>query len=78
MHLKISGFCVPGQRWSVDANARIVRTAIDVFGASNYPVDGVVDRMTDIFDGFKAIAAPYSIADRLALFYDNAVEVYRM
>lgn len=84
VHLKISGICIPGQRWSVEANAPVVHTAIDVFGvqrcsfASNFPVDGVVDRMTDIFDGFKAIAARYSIADRLALFHDNAVRVYGM
>lgn len=84
VHLKISGICIPGQRWSVEANTLVVRTAIEIFGAqrcsfaSNYPVDGVVDRMTDIFDGFKAIAAPYSIADRLALFYDNSVRIYRM
>lgn len=84
VHLKISGICIPGQRWSVEANAPVVHTAIDVFGAqrcsfaSNFPVDGVVDRMTDIFDGFKTIAARYSIADRLALFHDNAVRVYGM
>ncbi|KXV01915.1 thioesterase [Caballeronia megalochromosomata] len=82
VHLKISGICIPGQRWSVESNGPVVRTAIDVFGAqrcsfaSNYPVDGVVDRMTDIFDGFKEIARTYSVKDRLATFYDNAVRVY--
>lgn len=82
VHLKISGICIPGKRWSVESNGAVVRTAIDVFGAqrcsfaSNYPVDGVVDRMTDIFDGFKAIVRGYSVEDRLRLFYDNAVRVY--
>ncbi|VVE15713.1 amidohydrolase [Pandoraea eparura] len=82
VHLKISGICVPGQRWSVEGNGPVVRTAIDVFGthrcsfASNYPVDTVVDDMTDIFDGFKAIARAYSVEDRLRLFYDNTARVY--
>ncbi|MCG5072084.1 amidohydrolase family protein [Paraburkholderia tagetis] len=82
VHLKISGICVPGQSWSVESNGPVVRTAIDVFGtqrcsfASNYPVDGVVDTLTDIFDGFKQIARAWSIEDRLRLFHDNAVRVY--
>lgn len=82
VHLKISGICIPGERWSVASNGPVVRTAIDVFGtqrcsfASNYPVDGVVDRMTDIFDGFKEIARTYPAEDRLKLFYDNTVRVY--
>nr|WP_284506376.1 amidohydrolase family protein [Caballeronia sp. INDeC2] len=84
VHLKISGICIPGQRWSVAANGPVVRTAIDMFGArrcsfaSNYPVDGVVDRMSDIFDGFKEIVRGFSVEDRLRLFYDNAVRVYGM
>ncbi|MFL9888612.1 amidohydrolase family protein [Paraburkholderia agricolaris] len=82
VHLKISGICVPGMRWSVAANAPVVHDAIAVFGtercsfASNYPVDGVVDRMTDIFDGFKQIVHTYAVRDRLKLFYDNTARVY--
>jgi len=84
VHLKISGICVPGTRWSVAANAPVVHDAIAVFGiercsfASNYPVDGVVDRMTDIFDGFKQIAHAYAVKDRLKLFYDNTATVYEL
>ncbi|BBU31037.1 hypothetical protein BTHE68_47710 [Burkholderia sp. THE68] len=82
VHLKISGICIPGERWSVEVNGPVVRDAIDVFGtqrcsfASNYPVDGVVDRMTDIFDGFKQIVRGYSVEDRLRLFHDNTARVY--
>lgn len=82
VHLKVSGICIPGERWSVASNGPVVRAAIDVFGtqrcsfASNYPVDGVVDRMTDIFDGFKEIARIYPAEGRLKLFYDNTVRVY--
>ncbi|BAN27735.1 amidohydrolase family protein [Caballeronia insecticola] len=82
VHLKISGICIPGQHWSVESNGPVVRAAIDVFGvqrcsfASNHPVDGVVDRLTDIFDGFKQIVRTRSVEDRLSLFYDNTVRLY--
>jgi predicted TIM-barrel fold metal-dependent hydrolase len=82
VHLKISGICVPGQRWSVALNGPVVLDAISIFGvdrcsfASNFPVDGVVDSLTDIFDGFKSIVRKFSPEDRLRLFHDNTVRVY--
>ncbi|WP_397453914.1 amidohydrolase family protein [Pseudomonas sp. NA-150] len=82
--LKISGICIPGQPWSVQANAGMVRDAISIMGitrcafATNYPVDGVVDSMSAILDGFKTIVSAMSPIDRLALFYDNARRIYRL
>lgn len=82
--LKISGLCIPGQSWSVELNAGIVHDAISVFDvtrcafATNYPVDGVVDSMAVILDGFKTIVNKMSLVDRLALFHDNARRIYRL
>ena len=82
VHLKISGICVPGERWNVARNGPVVLDAIRIFGvercsfASNYPVDGIVDRLADIFDGFKAITRSFDPRDRLRLFYDNTARIY--
>lgn len=82
--LKISGICIPGEPWSVDANRGVVNDAISIFGvsrcafATNYPVDGVVNGMSEILDGFKTIVRDRPVTDRLALFHDNARRLYRL
>jgi predicted TIM-barrel fold metal-dependent hydrolase len=82
--VKISGIGVPGQAWTVAANRAIVLDVIEAFGvkrclfASNFPVDGLCAAYTEIFDGFKTITADFSAADRLKLFHDNAVRIYRL
>jgi predicted TIM-barrel fold metal-dependent hydrolase len=82
--LKISGICIPGQPWPVAANRVVVNDAISIFGvsrcmfATNYPVDGVVNGMSEILDGFKTIVRERSASDRLALFHDNARRIYRL
>lgn len=82
--LKISGICVPGQRWSVELNGAIVRDAISIFGidrclfASNFPVDGVVSSFDEIYSGFKAITRHLPAEARLKLFHDNAARIYRL
>jgi len=82
--LKISGICIPGQAWPVEANRIVVNDAISIFDvsrcafASNYPVDGVVNSLSEVFDGFKTIVSGRSLSDRLALFHDNARRIYRL
>ena len=84
VHLKISGIGVLGEAWTVAANGPIVRDAIRIFGvdrcmfASNFPVDSLVSTFDEIFSGFKAITADLEPADRLKLFHDNAVALYRL
>jgi predicted TIM-barrel fold metal-dependent hydrolase len=82
--LKISGICIPGQAWPVESNRVVVNDAISIFGvsrcafASNYPVDGVVNSLSEVLDGFKSIVRYRSRTDRLALFHDNARRIYRL
>ncbi len=82
--LKISGICIPGQAWPIEANRRVVNDAISIFDASrcmfasNYPVDGVVNSLSEVFDGLKTIVRDRSRTDRLALFHDNARRIYRL
>lgn len=82
--LKISGLCIPGRPWPVEDNRVVVNDALSVFGvsrcafATNYPVDGVVNGMSEILDGFKRIVRERPVSERLALFHDNAQRIYRL
>ncbi|MDB5980444.1 MAG: thioesterase [Pseudomonas sp.] len=82
--LKISGICLPGQPWPVESNRGIVNDAISIFEmsrcafATNYPVDGVVNSMSEVLDGFKTIVRDRAPEERLALFHDNARRIYRL
>lgn len=82
--LKISGLGVAGQRWTPALQAPVVQDAIRIFGwqrclfASNHPVDALVASLDDIFAGFKQITCALPAPQRLALFCDNAVALYRL
>ncbi len=81
--VKISGICVPGQKWTAELNGPIVLETLRIFGmdrcmfASNFPVDGVCASYDEIFSGFKSITADLSGPDRRKLFHDNAMSYYR-
>lgn len=80
--VKLSGLGVAGEPWRVAQQQPVVHTLIADFGvsrclfASNFPVDGLVVGLGDLWNGFKTLAQPFSVTDRLALFCDNAVEIY--
>jgi predicted TIM-barrel fold metal-dependent hydrolase len=62
----------------------VIRDAIAIFGAdramfaSNYPVDSIVGSFQTIYDGFRAAVADRPLAERRALFHDNAIRIYRL
>jgi predicted TIM-barrel fold metal-dependent hydrolase len=82
--VKISGLGLRGTPWRLADNAAIIRETIAIFGpsrclfGSNFPVDGLCGSFDTIYAGFKAATADLSPADRLALFHDNAIRVYRL
>jgi predicted TIM-barrel fold metal-dependent hydrolase len=82
--LKISGLGRPGLPWTLEANGPIIRDCLAIFGsrrcmfASNYPVDRLAGAFKDIYSGFQAATASLPLADRQALFHDNAVRLYRL
>lgn len=82
--VKISGIGQAGHPWSVEANRAIVRTTIDLFGAercmfaSNFPVDSLVASFDTIYSGFAEITSDLSSAERDALFFGNAMRIYRI
>ncbi len=84
VRVKLSGICVPGQRWTADLNGWIVQEAVRLFGAercmwaSNFPVDGLVSGFEEILSAMRAIAAGLRRAERLAIFHGTAVATYRL
>jgi predicted TIM-barrel fold metal-dependent hydrolase len=82
--IKISGIGLPGRPWSLADNRDIIRCLIDTFGperamfASNFPVDGLCGSFDTIYSGYAAATADLAQADRLSLFHDNAIRVYRL
>jgi len=84
MTIKISGIGIKGRRWSLADQRPIIDACIEAFGparamfASNFPVDRVIGDFDTIFSGFKAATAGFSHADRLRLFHDTAIRIYRL
>jgi len=79
---KISGIGVPGEAWTLARQAPVITGVIDAFGvercafASNFPVDSLCAPFGTIFDVFKAAVRDRPVAERLALFHDNAARWY--
>jgi predicted TIM-barrel fold metal-dependent hydrolase len=82
--VKVSGICFPGEPWSLAVYGPVIRDTIAIFGpdramfASNFPVDRLVGSFTTIYDGFRTLVAERPLAERKALFHDNAVRIYRL
>jgi predicted TIM-barrel fold metal-dependent hydrolase len=82
--VKISGIGLRGQPWRIADNRGIIRDVIDIFGAdrcmfaSNFPVDGLCGSFDTIYQGFKAATSDLPMRERLALFHDNAIRIYRL
>jgi len=84
IRVKLSGICVPGQRWTPELNGWIALEAVRLFGAlrcmwaSNYPVDGLVAGFAEILSGVRIITAGLPPTDRLRIFHGTAAETYRL
>ena len=82
VRVKISGLGVRATQWTPAQQAPVVDALIADFGvdrclfASNYPVDALVARLADIWQGFKTLTRRFSPRQRLALFCDNALDLY--
>ncbi|MGH6814869.1 MAG: amidohydrolase family protein, partial [Hyphomicrobiaceae bacterium] len=82
--IKISGLGLKGRPWRLEDNQAIVAAAIETFGierclfASNFPVDGLCGSFDTIYSGYKTATANLPHADRLKLFHNNAIRIYRL
>ena len=82
--VKISGIGLSGVPWTAANNRAIVLGTIDCFGvercmfASNFPVDSICGDFDTIFSGYRAITDGFSDDERVKLFHDNAIRIYRI
>jgi predicted TIM-barrel fold metal-dependent hydrolase len=82
--MKISGIGIKGRRWALEDQRPIIDACLEAFGASrclfasNFPVDSLVGTFTTIYQGFLEATHDLAQHDRLALFHDNAVRIYRL
>jgi predicted TIM-barrel fold metal-dependent hydrolase len=72
-----------GIPWSLADRRDVIRAVIDAVGpdrvmfAMNLPVDGLTGSFETTYAGFKAATADLAAGDRLKLFPDTAIRVYR-
>jgi predicted TIM-barrel fold metal-dependent hydrolase len=82
--VKISGLCKFDRDWTVESYRPIVYETLDAFGtersmfASNFPVDKRRADFVTVWRTFERIVADLSVAERAALFSENARRLYRL
>jgi predicted TIM-barrel fold metal-dependent hydrolase len=82
--MKISGIGIKGRPWTLADQRPVIDACIEAFGpsrcmfASNFPVDSLVGSLTTIYGGFLEATRDLAEAERIAMFHDNAVRVYRL
>lgn len=81
---KLSGPGMVMVDWTVETFAPFIHETIDMFGpsrcmfASNVPPDALHKTFDDIYTGFYAWAAQYSVSEQQEMFHDTAARVYRL
>jgi predicted TIM-barrel fold metal-dependent hydrolase len=84
MHVKLSEFGLRGQPWDFDANARIVRETLSIFGwqrcmfASNFPVASLRIGYAPLVDAMLRMLAPLEAQQLRAVMGGNAMRFYRI
>jgi len=84
VRVKLSGCCVPGQRWTAELQAPVVLDAIRLFGpdrcmvASNFPVDGLLATYDEIMGGMRAIIAALPDESQRRILSATAADTYRL
>ena len=84
VHLKVSEFGLKDQAWDYEANRRIVREAIAIFGvercmfATNFPVAGLRIGYDALVRAVARMVADLAPEDRDRFFWKNAAAFYRL
>ncbi|SCK16646.1 Predicted metal-dependent hydrolase, TIM-barrel fold [Variovorax sp. HW608] len=85
VHVKLSEFGLRDQTWDWNANARIVRDTLAIFGwercmfASNFPVAGLRIAYPELVNGMlQTLSADLSPSQRQAVMSGNALRFYRI
>ena len=84
VHVKLSEFGLRGQPWDWDANARIVRDTLAIFGwqrcmfASNFPVAGLRIGFPQLVQGVRRMLDGLAPDQQQAVMSGNALRFYRI
>jgi len=82
--VKLSGFVMFDQDWTIESLRPMVLHAIECFGpsrcmfTSNYPVDKLFSDYDGLFGAYKEIVKDFSDDEKRQLFHDTAARVYRL
>ncbi len=82
--VQLSGFAMVDHNWSVASITPLIEHLIDCFGvdrcffASNFPIDGLYCRFTELMDSYHSVVAKLSWEDKSKLFSHNAEKFYRV
>jgi predicted TIM-barrel fold metal-dependent hydrolase len=82
--VKISGFGMFDNNWTVDTIGPFFLHAIEVFSVercmfgSNFPVDGMMTSYSRLWSAYSEITNSLSVNERYALFCGNAERIYRI
>lgn len=82
--IKISGIGIAGRPWTLEDQRPVIDDCLEAFGveramfASNFPVDGLCGIFPTIYQGYLDATRGLSLSDRLRLFHDNAIRIYRL
>lgn len=82
--MKISGIGIAGRPWTLEDQRPVIDGCLEAFGveramfASNFPVDGLCGTFPTIYQGYLDATRSLSLSDRLRLFHDNAIRIYRL
>ena len=82
--IKVSGFGLMDNRWTVECIRPIVQDIIDRFGfervmfASHFPAERLCCSYDDVWTSYSAVTSHISALNRNRLFRTNAMSVYRL
>ncbi|MFD2055774.1 amidohydrolase family protein [Mesorhizobium calcicola] len=82
--VKISDLVAYDHDWTLDSLRSVVLHCINCFGTeramfgSDFPVAGLHASFDEVYESFKAIAAPLSSDEQKALFFGTASSIYRL
>lgn len=80
--IKVSGFGMVDQRWTLDSLRPWVDASIDLFGTdrtvfgSNWPLDRLFSSYSDLIQAYRTLISGYAPHEQLALFSGNAERIY--
>ena len=84
LHVKISGLGMYSNGITLPQARQVIRDVIQIFGikrtiyGSNFPLEKLHASYADFFGTYRAVLSEYPESDQRRVFYDNALEFYRL